>query len=308
MAPKSWAIRRPEAVTLAVALPMRLFYGAFKPIIIMLNSMANGMLRAMGVEPAPEHEVHSPEEIRYLIKESSKQGALEVSEQELIENVFEFTETTAGQVMVPRSKIVGIDITQGLDEVLERVMDEGYSRMPAYRGTVDTIVGIVYAKDLLTLMHHKNLIMVQDILHPAYVVSEDVQLKRLLRDMQHRRVHMAIVMDEFGGTAGLITLEDIVEEIVGNIQDEYDEEAPEVNATTANEFILTASIHISDANDTLPYPLPESDEYETLGGLINSRAGRVPSTGEVVTIEPYVCTILESTPRRVERVQLRVVL
>jgi CBS domain containing-hemolysin-like protein len=210
--------------------------------------------------------------------------------------------------MVPRSKIVGIDITQGLDEVLERVMDEGYSRMPAYRGTVDTIVGIVYAKDLLTLMHHKNLIMVQDILHPAYVVSEDVQLKRLLRDMQHRRVHMAIVMDEFGGTAGLITLEDIVEEIVGNIQDEYDEEAPEVNATTANEFILTASIHISDANDTLPYPLPESDEYETLGGLINSRAGRVPSTGEVVTIEPYVCTILESTPRRVERVQLRVVL
>jgi CBS domain containing-hemolysin-like protein len=169
-------------------------------------------------------------------------------------------------------------------------------------------VGIVYAKDLLTLMHHKNLIMVQDILHPAYVVSEDVQLKRLLRDMQHRRVHMAIVMDEFGGTAGLITLEDIVEEIVGNIQDEYDEEAPEVNSTTANEFILTASIHISDANDTLPYPLPESDEYETLGGLINSRAGRVPSTGEVVTIEPYVCTILESTPRRVERVQLRVVL
>ncbi|MBU3742795.1 MAG: HlyC/CorC family transporter [Candidatus Kapabacteria bacterium] len=308
MAPKSWAIRRPEAVTLAVALPMRAFYATFKPIIIMLNSMANGMLRAMGIEPAPEHEVHSPEEIRYLIKESSKQGALEVSEQELIENVFEFTETTAGQVMVPRSKIVGIDITQGLDDVLERVMDEGYSRMPAYRGTMDTIVGIVYAKDLLTLMHHKDLILVPDILHPAYVVPEDVPLKRLLRDMQQRRVHMAIVLDEFGGTAGLITLEDIVEEIVGNIQDEYDEEAPEVNETTPDEFILLASVHIGDANDTLPYPLPESDEYETLGGLINSRAGRVPATGEIVTIEPYVCTILESTPRRVERVQLRVVL
>lgn len=305
MAPKSFAIRRPEAVTLAVALPMRAFYMAFKPVIMMLNGMANAMLRMVGIEPAPEHEVHSPDEIRYLIKESSKQGALEVSEQELIENVFEFTETTAGQVMVPRSNIVGIDVTETVDSVLDRVMEEGYSRMPAYRGSIDHIVGIVYAKDLLTLMHHKDLIIVQDILHPAYFVNEDVKLKKLLRDMQTRRVHMAVVLDEFGGTGGLITLEDIVEEIVGNIQDEYDEEAPAVDAQTSNDFVLLASVRIDDANELLPLPLEEREEYETIGGMINSVAGRVPAAGEEVTIPPYVCTILESTPRRVERVRLR---
>lgn len=304
-APKTMAIRRSEATTLAVALPLRVFFIVFKPIIYALNGMSNAILRSAGIEPSTEHEVHSPEEIRYLIKESSRQGAMEISEQELIENVFAFTETTAGQVMVPRSRIVGIDISHNVNDLLDRVMDEGYSRLPVYRKSIDDIVGIVYAKDLLTLMHHKDLIIVQDIVHPVFVVNEDVKLKQLLRDMQRRRMHMAIVLDEFGGTAGLVTLEDIVEEIVGNIQDEYDDEQPTMDSTTINEYDLMASVRIDDANDVLPMPLPESDDYETVGGLINAMAGRVPAIGEVVALESYECIILESTPRRVERVRLR---
>lgn len=304
MAPKSLAIRRSEAVTLAVAVPMRAFYLLFRPIISALNAMSNMMLRAVGIEPAPEHEVHSPEEIRYLIAESSKQGALEISERELIENVFEFTETTASQVMVPRSKVVGVDGALPVEDLVDFVMNEGYSRLPVYVGSIDNIIGIIYAKDLLTLMHHKELIILQDILHAPYMVQEDVKIKRLLRDLQRDKVHLAIVLDEFGGTAGLLTLEDILEELVGNIQDEYDEEAPLVQEQTPGAYELDASIRIDEANELLPYALPERDEYETIGGLITHVAGRIPSTNDVVVLDVYECTVLSSTPRRVERVRL----
>jgi CBS domain containing-hemolysin-like protein len=303
-APKTYAIRRSEAVTLAVAFPLRAFYVIFKPVVVALNWMSNAMLGIAGIEHAGEHDVHSPQELRYLIAESSKQGALELSEQELIDNVFEFTETTAAQVMVPRSKISALDIDTPVNELLDTVMTEGYSRLPVYRGTIDTIVGIIYAKDLLTLMHHRDLVIMQDILHAPYYVQEDVKLKRLLRDMQRDKVHMAVVLDEFGGTAGLLTLEDIIEELVGNIQDEYDDEAPMHALQSSGSFELDAAIRIDEANEFLPEPLPESDDYETLGGLINMRAGRIPVAGDVVVIDGYSCTIMAASPRRVERVRV----
>jgi CBS domain containing-hemolysin-like protein len=303
-APKTYAIRRSEAVTLAVAFPLRAFYVIFKPVVVALNWMSNAMLGIAGIEHAGEHDVHSPQELRYLIAESSKQGALELSEQELIDNVFEFTETTAAQVMVPRSKISALDIDTPVNELLDTVMTEGYSRLPVYRGTIDTIVGIIYAKDLLTLMHHRDLVIMQDILHAPYYVQEDVKLKRLLRDMQRDKVHMAVVLDEFGGTAGLLTLEDIIEELVGNIQDEYDDEAPMHAQQSSGSFELDAAIRIDEANEFLPEPLPESDDYETLGGLINMRAGRIPVAGDVVVIDGYSCTIMAASPRRVERVRV----
>lgn len=305
MAPKTYAIRRSEAVTLAVAVPLRAFYVVFSPVIALLNWMSNAMLGMAGIEPAGEHDVHSPDELRYLIAESSKQGALEVSEQELIDNVFEFTETTAAQVMVPRSKITALDSKLAVSEMLDIVMREGYSRLPVYSDSIDTIIGIIYAKDLLTLMHHRDLIILQDILHAPYVVQEDVMLKRLLRDMQRDKVHMAIVLDEFGGTAGLLTLEDIIEELVGNIQDEYDDEAPLHSNQTLDAIELDAAIRIDEANEILQEPLPESEDYETLGGMINNYAGRIPTTGDVIQLEYYDCTVLSATPRRVERVVLR---
>jgi CBS domain containing-hemolysin-like protein len=304
-APKTYAIRRSEAVTLAVAVPMRVFYVVFRPIVALLNWMSNSMLGIAGIQSAGEHDVHSPDELRYIIAESSKQGALEVSEQELIENVFEFTETTAAQVMVPRSKITALDGTLPVSELLDVVMREGYSRLPVYADSIDSIIGIVYAKDLLTMMHHRDLIILQDILHAPYVVQEDVKIKRLLRDMQRDKVHMAIVLDEFGGTAGLLTLEDIIEELVGNIQDEYDDEAPLHSNQTSDAIELDASIHIDEVNEILQEPLPESDDYETLGGMINNYAGRIPAAGDLVLLDAYECTVLSATPRRVERVVLR---
>jgi CBS domain containing-hemolysin-like protein len=152
-------------------------------------------------------------------------------------------------------------------------------------------------------MHHKDLIIIQDILHPAYFVQEDVMLKQLLRDMQVRKVHMAVVLDEFGGTAGLLTMENIIEEIVGNIQDEYDDEAPLVAAKSTDTWELDASIHIDEANEILPQPLPYDGDYETVGGLINSVAGRIPAPGDGVLLDNYAVTILTASARRVERVK-----
>lgn len=304
-APKTLAIRRPDTITMGVALPLRGFYIVFKPFIYVLNWMSIGLLKLLGVNPSPEHEVHTPAELRYIIAESSRQGTLEVSEQELIENVFEFTETTAGQVMVPRSKISALNVNQTIDDVLDRVMDEGYSRLPVYKDTINDVLGIVYVKDLITLVHHKELIILQDILHPAFFVQEDVMLKRLLRDMQVNKTHLAIVLDEFGGTAGLVTMEDIIEELVGNIQDEYDDEAPLIAEPTKDTWEIDASVHITEANEILPKPLDKEDDYETVGGLINYIAGRIPATGDGVLLDDYLVTIVRATPRRVERVEFR---
>ena len=305
IAPKTLAIRRPEIVTLWVAIPMRAYYIVFKPFIVVLNWMAAIMLKAIGVEQAAEHDVHSPEELRYLIAQSGERGALELSERELIENVFDFTETTAEHVMEPRSKVVALEVSQSIDDMLEFVMEEGYSRLPVYEGTIDNIIGIVYAKDLITLLHHKNLIIIQDILHTAYFVQEDVKLKKLLRDMQNKRVHMAIVLDEFGGTAGLVTMENIIEELVGNIEDEYDEAEPLLVTRMRDSWEFDASIYIDDINKILPYPLPETEDYETLGGLITSHAGRIPGTGDSVLLDRYAVIVLSSSERRVERVQIK---
>lgn len=305
-APKTFAIRRSDSVTLAVAFPLRVFYIVFRPFILVLNWMSIGLLSMFGIEPAPEQEMHSPDELRYIISQSSKQGTLEVSEQELIENVFDFTETTAGQVMVPRAKISALNLDQSVDDMLVKVMEEGYSRLPVYRETINDVVGIVYAKDLITLMHHKDLIIIQDILHDAFFVQEDVMLRKLLRDMQVRKTHMAIVLDEFGGTAGLVTMENIIEELVGNIQDEYDDEAPLIAQPTTNTWEIDASIHIDEANELLPMPLPKEEDYETVGGLINYVAGRIPTVGDGVLLDNYAITIVKASPRRVERVQFTI--
>lgn len=303
--PKSLAIQRAEKVTLAVALPMRGFYILFKPFIWTLNGFANFILRRMSIEPAGEHDLHSADEIRYLIEESSKSGVIETSEHELIENVFEFQETTANQIMVPRNRVVALEISLQGTQILDKVIEEGYSRMPVYEGSIDNILGVVYAKDLIAMMNYPDVIILQDVLRPAFFARETEKIHHLLRNMQKHKVHLAVVIDEFGGTAGILTLEDIIEELVGEIQDEYDEEKPLIEEKTENEWIIEASASIFDVNEFLPYPLPEAEEYETVGGFINHTAGKIPETDEIIRLNEYECIILKSTRRRVETVKLR---
>ncbi len=302
-APKWFAIQRPEAVTMVVALPMRLFYVVFKPFIWVLNHLSNTLLRSLGIEPTHE-EVHSAEELQYLLERGKETGAIESGDHELIQNVFNLSDMTARQIMVSRTKMSAIELSTPVPELLERVIEEGYSRLPVFRETVDDIVGVVYTKDILTLVQHQELIVLQDIIRPAYFVHGGKSVRELLREFQKRRIHVAIVIDDFGGTAGMVTLEDILEEIVGDIMDEFDDEQAAVRRVDEFEFEITAQTNISELNETLPKPLPEDERYETLGGYMNVLFGKIPNEGELIAKDGYMFTILKKNKRAIEHVKI----
>jgi len=303
LVPKALAIRRSEATALYSAVPLRLFYTLFKPFIWVMDSLSNSVLSVFGVKPGEEEEVHSPEELRYLLEEGKESGALESEEHELLENVFEFKETEVRQIMVPRTKIAALDVSMSGAEIVDRVIDEGYSRLPVFDSTIDYIVGIVFSKDLLAMVSHSSVIILQDVMHAPVYVREQDKISHVLHRMKTEHFHLAVVTDEFGGTAGIVTLEDVIEELVGEIQDEHDDEKQPVEESS-DEFLVNASTSIADLNEYLPVALPESDEYDTLGGLLNGVAGRIPRVQESYVIPGYTATILSATKRMSEQVRL----
>jgi CBS domain containing-hemolysin-like protein len=306
LAPKSFAIQRSEQATLAIAYPLRIFYLIFKPAIMLLNWVANSTLRLIGLEKVSESEhYHSGEELRLLLEQGREGGTIEESEHELIENVFEFGGTSVREVMVPRTNIAALDISDPPGELIKFVIEEGYTRMPVYSGSIDNIIGVVYSKDLLTLLEHQNLIILQDLLRPAYFVPETKLIPELLREFQRNKIQLAVVVDEFGGTAGLITMEDILEELVGEIQDEYDDELAEIERDADGTYLVDASITISDLNDSVEgFKLPEGDDYTTVGGLVNKWFGRIPEPNESFERDGVRMTVLKTVNRRVVQVKL----
>ncbi len=308
LAPKSLAIQRAEGVTLAIAVPLRIFYLLFKPFIWLLNGFANRIIRIIGFEPVSEEETnHSTEELRYILEESSKKGVIDSRDHELLENVFEFSSTPVKQVMIPRGKIVAVELSMTKEQILDRFIEEGYSRMPVYDKNIDNIMGIIYSKNLIDLLIHPQLFIIHDMIRPPYFVTEEEMIDKVFRVMQKNRIHIAIVLDEFGGTAGLVTLEDIIEEIFGEIQDEDDEEKPFVQKISDTEFIADPSAAISDANDFLPFPLPESDDYETIAGLVINEIGRIPEAGEIIDLFEYHFEILESSNIHIEKLKISII-
>ena len=305
-APKVLAIQKPESTILFIAAPMRAFAFVMFPAIWLLDKLSNLVLRLFGVESVHESEVHTSEELRLLLDQSKQSGEIQESEHELLENVFEFNDRMVKQIMVPRTKIVAIDINAPQEQVLEVVYSEGYSRIPVYEVSVDNIVGVLYVKDLLQIVRRGEPIVVSRIMRPAYFVPETKKINRLLRQFQRKHMHIAIVSDEFGGVSGIVTIEDIIEELVGEIQDEYDNEVPVVEKVSENEYRVNTATPIPDANEYLPYPLPEGDDYETVGGLLNMIYGNIPEVGDVAVLDNYEFRVLQRSRRAVELVQLRV--
>jgi CBS domain containing-hemolysin-like protein len=271
-----------------------------------LNWVANRVLRVFGLHAVSESEYyHSGDELRLLLEQGREGGTIEEAEHELIENVFEFGDTIVKEVMVPRTEIVALDITKPPQELIKFVVEEGYTRMPVYTGSIDNIIGVVYSKDLITLLEHQNLIILQDLLRPATFVPETKLISELLREFQRNKVQLAIVVDEFGGTAGLVTMEDILEELVGEIQDEYDEETPEVERLEDGSYVVDASMSIPDLNDAVEgFSLPEGDDYTTVGGLVNKWFGRIPSATESFERDQVRMTVLKTVDRRIVQVRL----
>lgn len=306
LAPKSLAIRHPINTTLAVAAPLRIFRIVFKPFIYVLNGFANLILRLIGIKPIQEHEgIHSEEELKLIIAESAEGGAIDDSERELIQNVFDFDDRFVWQILKPRTQIAAIDINEPLDENLEYAIAEGYSRYPVYDDTIDHIIGFVHSKDLLLLSRHEVGKGIKDIMRPVLYVSSNKKVISLLRLMQKERAQLAIAVNEFGGTVGLVTLEDIIEELVGEIQDEYDTEPPIVEKMDGNIYKIQAQNPLDEINEFLPEPFPESEEYHTLSGLLQQVAEEIPAEGETLRVGNYEITVLKMFQASPELVQAK---
>lgn len=309
LAPKSFAIQRPVGTTLFISLPLQLFYVVFRPFIWILNGFASIILRPFGIDTSAGHEsIHSNEELQYLLDQGKESGALEDSEHELIKNVFDFNERVVKNIMVPRTKISGLELNTPREEVVAKIIAEGYSRLPVYDDIIDKIIGIVHAKDILPLLADHKDWSLKDIIRKPYFIPETKKINDLLNELQQKRIQIAIVIDEFGGTAGMVTLEDIVEEIVGEIQDEYDEEKPMVEKVTDTEFIVNADATVYDVNEYLPHDLPEDEAYDTMGGLVTQAFGRIPEVGETEVFYGYIFTILKRTEQNIETIKLELVI
>ena len=306
--PKALAIQRPDAVSLALVLPLRVFYLVTLPLTWFLSKASNLLLGAVGLHNSGHGtEAHTSDELRLLIDQSKESGEIQDSEHELIENVFQFNDRMVKQIMVPRTKLAALDVHAPEEKILETVFSEGYSRMPVFEGNIDNIVGVLYVKDLLPIIRRGEPLELARIMRPAYFVPETKKINRLLRQFQRKHIVMAIVSDEFGGVSGIVTIEDIMEELVGEIQDEYDNEVPVVEKISETEYRVNTATAIPDANEYLPYPLPEGDDYESVGGLLNVLYGNIPEVGDVAVLEPYEFRVLSRTGRVVEMVQLRIV-
>ena len=309
LAPKSLAIQRPVGTTMGIALPLYLFYVVFRPIIWVLNSFANSILKLMGISMTGGHDAHhTSEELQYLLDQGKESGALDNNEHELIKNVFDFNERVVKHIMVPRTKISAVELGASKDELIDKIIAEGYSRLPIYDEVIDKIVGIVHAKDILPLIAKKSDWNLADILRKPYFIPENKKINDLLTELQQKRIQIAIVIDEFGGTAGMVTLEDIVEEIVGEIQDEYDEEKPIVEKISDTEYIISATATVYDVNELLPHDLPEDEDYDTIAGLITHTFGRIPEVGDTNECFGYVFTILKKTEQNIETIKLELVI
>jgi CBS domain containing-hemolysin-like protein len=304
LAPKSLAIRYPERTTMLLAMPLQGFYLIFRPFIWALNGFANFILKVIGVPMAQGHDTHTEDEIRLLLEESKKSGNINTTEHELLENVFKFDDRLTEQIMTPRTKVVGIRVDATIQQAFELIMNEDYSRLPVYEESLDNIVGILHTKDVLKNLKNPEA-TVASLMRKPYRVSERKSINTLLREMQKERIQMAIVLDDYGGTAGIVTMEDILEEIVGDIQDEYDNETPIVQQKSETEFIVKALANIDEVNKFLPEPLPESEDYDTVAGFVNELFGKIPDVNAEVTHEIYTFKILQKDNNTIESVLLK---
>ncbi|MGF7041271.1 hemolysin family protein [Mucilaginibacter lappiensis] len=309
LAPKSIAIQKSIRTVLAVSLPLRFFFVFFKPLIWLLNGFANFILKLLGINTLEGGEAHhSSEELQYLLEQGKESGALDSNEHELIQNVFDFNERVVKNIMVPRTKISGIDISSSKQELLDMIITEGYSRMPVYDDVIDKIIGIVHAKDILPLLARNEEIVLKDIIRKPYFIPETKKINDLMAELQQKRIQIAIVLDEFGGTAGMVTLEDIVEELVGEIQDEYDEEKPIVEKVNDREFIVNALAPIYDVNEHLPHDLPEDGDFDTVSGWLGDIFGKIPDVGEQKESNGYNITVLRKSDQNIESVKLELLI
>ena len=286
LVPKRIAMQQPEKVAKMSGRVILVLAEIFRPIVWLLSKSTNGMLRLLGMNPNSESEEVTEEEIRAMVDMGGESGAIEENEKEMIENIFEFNNRTAEDVMTHRTDVTSLSIHDTKDEIIATILDTGLSRFPVYDKDMDDIIGILNTRDFLLNNHAEHPKTVKELLREAYFVPETVQADVLFRDMQQKKMHMAIVVDEYGGMSGIVTMEDLLEEIVGNIYDEFDpSEENEIEQIGENLWRVDGSVDLDTLSDALHVELPLEEEYDTLGGMVFSTFSSIPEDGSTPVVE-----------------------
>ncbi len=305
-APKLVGLSIAEKVAMATALPMQIFYRIFKPFIHALDWASAKTVNIFGFHATSEHaSIYTEEEIRQLIKVSEESGHLNKEERRLINRVFEFSDTTVKEAMIPRTEIVGIQATSTLEDIAEAFRQHGYSRMPVYRGSLDDIAGVVHSKDVMSYLLRQETFRLEKVLQKPIYIVDTARLEDVLRQMQRSKTHFGFVVDEHGGVEGIITLEDLLEEIVGDISDEHDEEVNEQIRTVKEDvYMLDGALAVRDLNRRLDLNLPVSEGYTTIAGFLMNESGQILNEGEVVPFNGHVFKIEKVDKRRILKVRM----
>ncbi len=306
LVPRTAALQHPETWAKWLAPPLLGFAWLARPFTGLLNASANVVLRLFGLNIDSSHEaVHSPEELKVIVEQSQREGEIDQEDADLIGAVFEFSEKNAREVMTPRTAIVALSADMTLDEALAVVEDAGFSRYPVFEESLDNIVGMVHAKDLLPVLRRRPAsFAVSSIMREVHAVPGSREVEEVLADFQRLKEHLAIVLDEYGGTAGLVTMEDLLEELVGEILDEYDEGAAVVQRTAQGEALLPGLAEIGDVNEQHGLHVPD-DDYTTIGGFVFGALGRLPQAGDRVSGGGATWTVREMDGRRIAQLEMQ---
>lgn len=306
-APKMVAIQYPLKISSKMYLPIRFFYIIFKPSVLLLNYTVNGFLKLLGIKPVTKDDItHSEREIRYLISEGRKSGIIDSTESQLIEKIFDFNDKLARDIMIPRNDIFAINIDDSREQIIKNVIEEGYSRIPVYKDTIDNVLGIIYSKDLISATEFRELIVLIDILRPVYFIPETKQIGEILKEFQKKHIHLGIVVNEHGTVEGLITLEDIIEEIVGEIEDEYDIDTRNIQKDKLGIFLVNPIISIEEFNEKFNCDIPiDNDDYHTISGFLQKVTGHVPEIYERINYKGFIFTVMKKTGNRLLQIKVQ---
>lgn len=307
LVPKRIAMQKPEPIAFAFVGILRFVAALARPFVAFLSVSTNLMVRLFGMDPHADEEEVTEEEIRMLVDVGEEKGVIEEVQKDMINNIFEFDDLTAGEIMTPRTDVAALDVEDGLEEALRLGVDEGFSRLPVYEEDVDHIIGILHIKDLLPYVGRgiPEEVTLRNLIRETYFVPETKHCGELFSEMTAKHMQMAVVVDEYGGVAGIVTVEDLLESIVGNMQDEFDNEEEEITQLDENSFEVDGSTSMEELRDLLDVDFPEGD-YETLGGFLMQQLGRIPEADEhpEVEFENVHFTVMEMDDRRIEAVHV----
>ncbi|MBB6624919.1 HlyC/CorC family transporter [Clostridium gasigenes] len=303
--PKSFAKQKSEQVSLRVSKPINIVVKVFRPLIFVFTAISSVFIRILGCDPKASESFITQEELRTMVGVSEEEGVLEGVEKEMIFNIFDFVDSQVKDVMVQRVDVVAVDVNANYEEILDVIKKEQFSRIPVYDQTIDDIVGALYVKDLIIAGQNKENFKVIDYIRAPYYTFEFKKIKELFSEMKKTRNHLAVVLDEYGGTVGIVTIEDLIEEVFGDIEDEYDDENNEIEVVKEDEYIVDGSARLDDLSELIGVNM-ESEEFDSVGGLMIGELGRFPEQGEEVLLHNirFVAEDIDINRNRIKRVRI----